>query len=320
MLTPTHSAAVASEASDTAPLSLHTQDAALARTAPSAPTATLTPLPAAAVGPVATIASASLDLTSSRDITDLWSSMKRATRYASAGAAMIALAIAAPAPDFDPSASDEGERAPRRTGVGSRSAVVALASAETPRAPIGAPAPSTTSGASRAGATRTATQPARESDALEAAPNAPVMAPSLRRLVMPKVAMPSLDSMMSPAEKVARETDAELITVGGSLSSTRNDDAGVTRPVLVFAPILRFPDELRAKPIDGEVVVQFRVTEKGRVDASTMQVLQSGHELFTAAVRNVLPRFRFEPARSSAPESKPQPAWVQFRAQFNARN
>ncbi len=80
------------------------------------------------------------------------------------------------------------------------------------------------------------------------------------------------------------------------------------------------PDELRAKPIDGEVVVQFRVNEKGRVDASTMQVLQSGHELFTAAVRNVLPRFRFEPARSSGPESKPQSAWVQFRAQFNARN
>jgi TonB family protein len=137
---------------------------------------------------------------------------------------------------------------------------------------------------------------------------------------MPKVAMPSLDSMMNPAEKVARESDAELITAGGSLSSSRNDDADVTRPVLVFAPILRFPDELRAKPIDGEVVVQFRVNEKGRVDASTMQVVQSGHELFTAAVRNVLPRFRFEPARSSAPGSKPQSAWVQFRAQFNARN
>jgi hypothetical protein len=32
-----------------------------------------------------------------------------------------------------------------------------------------------------------------------------------------------------------------------------------------------------------------------------MRVMQSDHELFTAAVRSVLPRFRFEPARSRRP-------------------
>jgi TonB family protein len=90
--------------------------------------------------------------------------------------------------------------------------------------------------------------------------------------------------------------------------------------VLLFAPTLRFPEELRAKPIAGEVVVQFRVNEKGRVDASSMQVLHSEHELFTAAVRNALPRFRFEAARAASPGSKPHAAWVQFRAEFTARN
>jgi TonB family protein len=40
----------------------------------------------------------------------------------------------------------------------------------------------------------------------------------------------------------------------------------VTAPVLVTAPTLRFPDELRAQRVEGEVVVQFRVNEKGRVE------------------------------------------------------
>ena len=38
------------------------------------------------------------------------------------------------------------------------------------------------------------------------------------------------------------------------------------------------------------------------------------------AVRNALPRFRFEPARSATAGSKPQVAWVEFRAAFTGRN
>jgi hypothetical protein len=41
-----------------------------------------------------------------------------------------------------------------------------------------------------------------------------------------------------------------------------------------------------------------------------MIVIKSDHALFTDAVRNVLPRFRFVPARSPAPASKPVVAWV----------
>jgi TonB family protein len=84
-------------------------------------------------------------------------------------------------------------------------------------------------------------------------------------------------------------------------------------------PTPRYPGELQTQRLEGEVVVRFRVDERGRVDASSMQVQQSPHPLFTEAVRNVLPRFRFEPARSGAPGSKPQAAWVQFRTQFTAR-
>jgi TonB family protein len=139
--------------------------------------------------------------------------------------------------------------------------------------------------------------------------------------VVPKVATPSVDSLMRAAVKPGRDADADQITArGGLLTSAQREDASVTPPVLITAPTLRFPEELRAHHVEGEVVVQLRVDEKGRVDPSSMKVMHSEHELFTATVRNALPRFRFEPARSAAPESKPQAAWVQFRAQFTARN
>jgi len=46
--------------------------------------------------------------------------------------------------------------------------------------------------------------------------------------------------------------------------------------------------------------------------------LKSEHDRFVAAVREVLPRFRFEPARSAAPESKPVADWVDYRVKFAA--
>jgi hypothetical protein len=47
-----------------------------------------------------------------------------------------------------------------------------------------------------------------------------------------------------------------------------------------------------------------------------MIVVQSDNDLFTAAVRDILPRFRFEPARTHAPESKPVAAWVSVPFRF----
>ena len=109
-------------------------------------------------------------------------------------------------------------------------------------------------------------------------PSAPAAVPSLRRLVMPKVAMPSLDSLIRPTDGSSREVDSYSIAASGPQPSAQNDAASVTPPVLVYAPTLRFPDELRARPIDGEVIVQFRVNEKGRVDASTIRIPVAHHD------------------------------------------
>ena len=163
-----------------------------------------------------------------------------------------------------------------------------------------------------------ATKLPSESGASSVAPSVSVALPSLRKLVVPKVAMPSADSLVRSSTKVER-ADAELIGAGVTPApSLRAEDPTLIPPVLISAPTPRFPDELRAQRVQGEVVVQFRVTDKGRVDASTMQVLHSEHELFAEAVRAVLPKFRFQPAHAGAPGSKPQAAWVQFRTQFTA--
>jgi len=276
--------------------------------------AALTHPPASAIVPVPGIADALAVESSSRDISTLFSSMKRAVRHASAGAAVIALAIAGF--DFSSSGRNESESAPGAAVTESHVAVVApTVNAKSP-ATIGA---STTPEAKPSeSATAAATQPARASETPAVVPSAVAM-PSLRRLVVPRVAMPSLDSLMGTATRVGRDSEP-MKAGGGLLTSAHDDDGGVIPPVLLSSPTLRFPDELRAQRVDGEVVVQFRVNDKGRVDASSMQVVQSRHELFTAAVRSALPKFRFEPAHSAAPGSKPQSAWVQFRAQFNARS
>lgn len=61
-------------------------------------------------------------------------------------------------------------------------------------------------------------------------------------------------------------------------------------------PQPRYPDMLRSANVEGEVIAQFVVGTDGKVDMSTFKVLKSSHDLFTSAVKNVLPNMRFLPA------------------------
>lgn len=47
------------------------------------------------------------------------------------------------------------------------------------------------------------------------------------------------------------------------------------------------------------VIVDFEITERGRIDMSTVRVVASPHDAFTAEVMKVLPRWRFQPAREN---------------------
>jgi protein TonB len=251
-------------------------------------------------------------------------------RYASVGAAVVVLASAGFGLNSHSANQSEPTPAP---AAAAPAAVVTPASFAKSHTTVGASAgvavvrpeslPPTTASGVLAESISTATPPTPVSEAPSAPSSAPVALPNLRRLAIPRVAMPNIDSVMRGSAKVARDADAESIggVAGGGLRTTASsDEPSVTAPALIGpAPTPRYPDELRAQRLEGEVVVQFRVNEKGRVEPSTMQVVRSQHELFTLAVRNVLPKFRFEPARSGARDSKPQAAWVQFRTQFTAQ-
>ncbi len=61
-------------------------------------------------------------------------------------------------------------------------------------------------------------------------------------------------------------------------------------------PAPKYPDGLRSANIEGVVLAQFVVDTTGFADTTSFKVLKSNHDLFTQAVRAVLPGIRFSPA------------------------
>jgi TonB family protein len=60
----------------------------------------------------------------------------------------------------------------------------------------------------------------------------------------------------------------------------------------------RYPDELRALGLTGEVVVEYVVNAEGRVARSSLRILRSTHPAFSREVIEALLRARFNPARA----------------------
>jgi len=136
-------------------------------------------------------------------------------------------------------------------------------------------------------------------------------------------AAPSADAILRSAMERQRVSDSDRTETRDETSrptSADGDNAHTSPKIIGRAPDPGFPDALlRSGPREGQVVVRFIVNELGRVDVSSMIVERSDHELFTAAVRNVLPLFRFEPARRLGPESKPVAVWVSVPFRFTTK-
>jgi TonB family protein len=135
---------------------------------------------------------------------------------------------------------------------------------------------------------------------------------------------PSVDSIARSATERPRVSDTDRTEMGEKVStpaSATAENAVIIPPkVIGRLPEPRFPDALLASGHrEGQVVVRFLVNELGSVDAASMIVEQSDNDLFTSAVRDILPRFRFEPARTAAPESKPVAAWVSVPFRFTTK-
>jgi len=61
-----------------------------------------------------------------------------------------------------------------------------------------------------------------------------------------------------------------------------------------------YPAALRSSGVEGQVVVQFVVTESGRVDRESVKVISASNDLFASSVASALGRMRFTPARIGA--------------------
>jgi periplasmic protein TonB len=61
----------------------------------------------------------------------------------------------------------------------------------------------------------------------------------------------------------------------------------------------KYPEPLRQAGIDGRVLVRFTVDTLGAIDMSSVQILQSTHEMFSRSVRDILSSFHFRPAESN---------------------
>jgi len=83
--------------------------------------------------------------------------------------------------------------------------------------------------------------------------------------------------------------------------------------MLQDSPKPKYPSVLESSGIAGEVQAQFVVNSSGKANMDDFKVLKSTNELFTQAVKNVLPRMRFSPAMIGG---KPVNQLVQQSFQF----
>jgi protein TonB len=68
---------------------------------------------------------------------------------------------------------------------------------------------------------------------------------------------------------------------------------------LVVSAKPRYPERLRVAGVNGRVRIRFVVDTTGRVELMSVQVIESTHELFTDAVREILPVLRFKPSEAN---------------------
>jgi TonB family protein len=74
-----------------------------------------------------------------------------------------------------------------------------------------------------------------------------------------------------------------------------------------------YPDYLRARGIEGSVVIRFIVDTLGHADSTTLRIVETSHPGFADAVRTALPRMLFIPAQL---DGRPVPQLVMREFRF----
>jgi protein TonB len=114
---------------------------------------------------------------------------------------------------------------------------------------------------------------------------------------------------------VAGGTGSGVVGGTGPVTNQTYFEFQVEKPaeMLQDSPKPKYPSVLESSGIAGEVQAQFVVSSSGKADMDSFKVLKSSNELFTQAVKNVLPRMRFSPAMIGG---KPVNQLVQQSFQF----
>jgi protein TonB len=134
-------------------------------------------------------------------------------------------------------------------------------------------------------------------------------------LPIPVIAVPAVTPVSLPVIEASHAPPIDQVlfssaTTSGTLGRARGLDVGaeagadmelrgtelVMRIVTAAKP--SYPNALRQAGIGGHVLIRFTVDSAGRVDMASVQVIESTHPLFTAAVRMVLPTYRFKPSEA----------------------
>jgi protein TonB len=97
------------------------------------------------------------------------------------------------------------------------------------------------------------------------------------------------------ASRLTSMTAKSAITETATSGSARGSSTQPAR-LIGSVPVARYPQSLRSSGVQGEVRVTFEVDTTGRPDMRSLVILKSDHDLFTSAVRNVVPEMRFVPA------------------------
>ena len=163
----------------------------------------------------------------------------------------------------------------------------------------------------------------RNEASTEAAPatrkEVPLVAPSVRRVVLGNldaltrsIKTPAVESAAYPVHLAADDPKRQIV---GSLDGP----AELVRAQLIGpAPQPRFPEILRDRKIDGDVVVRFTVDAQGRPVTSSIVVLRTPHELLSDVVRRAIATMRFEPAHRATIGAPAQPDEIQMSFQFSS--
>ena len=146
--------------------------------------------------------------------------------------------------------------------------------------------------------------------------------------VLPRLELPSIQTAeiqveperIVPSElfapnpgRLTSATDPGSVGPGGVYTESRVDRAvmskgGNGQP--------QYPTSLRTANLGGEVLVRFIVDTAGRVEPSSVSILQATHDLFGDAVRRWLQRTRYVPAEA---DGHPVRQLVEQRIEFTLR-